>query len=508
MKFLIYTTPWIEMGRPHYLDPCYNSIDNNEGILINIINSLLSSGVKKEDLLIISGEAQQKIIEDNLIKDIRRIVISQKEMREFVPDDITWYKKLYCQSPDNEFLNNIANFFKKKIGNFKPDFILPYSSPVPFFKCLYPDAVICTSESGFFGDLGNIEKTTFLDCFGTTKNSYIYKYKNELRDVEISKNDKIHLEYMRSQYLSVIDKNSPFKDIIGEIKEKKKLKYYLLFPMQQNNHFLTKCDLLQTQEQKLFYVLENLPSDIGLIVTQPFTLFYGNILNTSLVSFLEKKYSNFIYHTNFEIYQKPSVFLLPYIDGTIGHQTSMANHTIFVDKPFFSISDSYTKTFSEDIKLTDIKENLNSRNFKNKDNMINYLLKHYYILKSDLKNPEFVSNFFYNTFQKNKEEKNDFNFYLFNEYNLKDIYSFDNLEIITHAQDTPEVIESHWKNALLALEAEKSKSKMFESHWKNALLALESEKRARLNNFQKFLRKILNTCIYFKGLLVNIFAKK
>ena len=53
---------------------------------------------------------------------------------------------------------------------------------------------------------------------------------------------------------------------------------------------------------------------------------------------------------------KSSIFLLPYIDGAIGHQTSIANHTIFLDKPFFSISDSYTKSFSDDVKLSRIKE--------------------------------------------------------------------------------------------------------------------------------------------------------
>ena len=476
MRYIFYSTPWIEMGNPYYLDPIYNKADINSGIFIDIINSLMSSGVKKEDFLIITGEAQKEIVEGNIQEDIRHIIISQKEMREFASDDVSWYEKLYCNNPDKDFLNNIANFFRKKIGNFTPDVILPFSSPVPFFKCLYPDVVICNSENGFFGNIGNIENTTFLDCFGTIKNSYIYKYKNELRDVEISKNDKSYLEKMRTQYLHAIDKNSPFKNIISEIKEKKKLKYYLLFPMQQNNHFLTKCDLLKTQEQKLFYILENLPSNIGLVVTQAFTSMYGNVLKKDLIYYLQKKYTNFIYHTSFEEYQKSSIFLLPYIDGAIGHQTSIANHTIFLDKPFFSISDSYTKSFSDDVKLSRIKEYFDLRNYKNKDNIINHLLKHYYILQRDLKKPEFVSNFFYNIFQKSKQKKIDFNLYLFNEYNLKDVYQFDKLKIIPVKQDTNEIYELHWNNVLLALEAEKEKNKILGTKLKNTLLDLDEKK--------------------------------
>ena len=340
VKYLLYSEPIIELSKPFYKNA------HADFFFLPLISTLIDGGVESRDIMLICGEPQRNSYEEFCNQNnIRLTIIPATFYKQFYSKQSLWYKNLYSEPKVDHSYEKITSFFAGTLQDFKPDVIFPFAAPVPFFNTLFPEAIIFQSEAGF-SSRAPFPLSIFLDPFGGQKNNFIAKSISDFKKLGNSTYKSQWIESIRSLYIDkIIDAKNPFIDL--NIKKNYPFDKYILLPLQFSGHYLfdLHCNF-DTQLDFIFYVLDNISEDVGVIVTEHANRIYGDVITEEIGDFLRSKYKNFIFYKEFRDYEPCSQYLLSQVDGVISVQSSVALQALLWKKPIFIIGDSYLKTFS------------------------------------------------------------------------------------------------------------------------------------------------------------------
>jgi hypothetical protein len=167
---------------------------------------------------------------------------------------------------------------------------------------------------------------------------------------------------------------------------KKKYKKMFLLPLQFSGFSNIDAEIdFESQFDALVYVMDNVPKDIGIIVT---THPDYNVLQVGTLRYLRRKYDNFLYHDSFLKYNSSSQYLLGLIDGVINLSSTIGLQTLFWNIPCLSIGKYFasyiSRPFSKEASFEPLTEDEKKRNNK----VLYWLLTHYIIMPQYLEDGE------------------------------------------------------------------------------------------------------------------------
>ena len=372
LKVLFYLEPRIEKGQPAWKDVWAK-------MYVNYIDHINKTAHSRYEFFLVLGDAQKHFIEQlSHLNNISFHIVSQCQLRAIYSSPSQQQQEMY-ENQQSESRRQLGEFYRGLLGDFEPDIIWSFVSPVPFFKDLFPDVLILNQELGMLGR-SPLPLTWYLDPFGTFSNSLIARNFEQIKGFQIGRRERVFVAELRHLYRTAISKADRIKK--SDIDPKNEFAFLALLPLQYNGHFIfdAMCDY-DSQFALLTDVLDRTPKSIGVIVTEHKNPICDVVLHPSCVQYLSATYSNFIYKPELDKYTNSSLMILNIVDAVISVSSTLGMQGRFLGKALVALGESQLTPMASVGKLEDLYDFLSGAidDHTNLDGFFYYLLSRYYI---------------------------------------------------------------------------------------------------------------------------------
>ncbi len=311
----------------------------------------------------------------------------------------SFYKFNYCKGESSKYKELLLS----KLDHFSPDLIFVFNTPAPFLKELFPKSLILHQEVGMFSR-PPFPLTYYLDPYGQYDSSFIAKNSEQLKQLELSNEDRDKLIKLRDNYISeVFSAKDPFHDLKETLSQFKKS---VLLPLQYFNFSDFEADTgFSSQLDLIISTLSHLDPSTALIVTQ-----HPNyrVLKQDFIESLRNEFPNFIYQERFDNWYGCSQFILHHVDAVISIYSSIALQALFFGKKLFSFGQGGIAQMAQCTLVSQFQTELEK---KTVDQLpaIHHLLSHYYIPKEKYEDPFFMKKYIDTLLTQNNYSNINFN---------------------------------------------------------------------------------------------------
>lgn len=354
----------------YYLDPTTEKKDNlfRYGTLKSIylpqIHKLLEANTNLHISLSCSTYLLEQAQRDGL--NLNGIQIIELDNSYF--DNIENLNERLLTEPEKLDLRKIQKYLQEAFAHIsEPQLVITYENSVHWLQKIFPHAVFLHETFGAFSRAPFAIFESF-NPSGMLWNSFQNQFKEELKAEVLSNDEADLLRKFRAQTMKSLAELTPFKKTISSWYDE--YDSVCLVACQVDDYFaFTSCSSYKTQESLVKYVLDNIPSNIAVVVTEHA---YSRSLTNEVVAELSNKYHNFKYLSD----NVPSIsqFLIPYIDGVISVSSSLAYQAALWQKPFFAVGKSHVDIFRTTESLEQFSQQLLNQEFINQDGMLYHLL--------------------------------------------------------------------------------------------------------------------------------------
>ncbi|EOX3451894.1 HAD-IA family hydrolase [Vibrio cholerae] len=373
MNILFYLEPNIELANPIF----------RLGALKNQCKTIASQCKKNlnANIDIIVGDANKayEVEFSNLLNyatihyvDSCKFSVISRNLFKLIDES---YKGILEKSDKNNLRNLIFSDFRE---DYTPDIVITWESSNNWLKEFYPDSFFIDLMPGFLSrapypellsiDFKGFFKDSILNDFQDIKN---YRPKPQEQKLVSELRNKIKYDFL-GQY-------NPFPR--NKLDPEGKFKKLILLPLQVSGYF--SFDSSSPYGNSLDFVvdvLNNVSSDIGVVVTQYVTPNTKDIVITDNVKrYFSEKYENFIFYDEFNEVDGISQYLLESVDGVATVSSSIGMQAMLFSKPVFVFGDSHLNFISSGSSKQEIEEALDKK-YHNNDNILAYILSHMHIL--------------------------------------------------------------------------------------------------------------------------------
>lgn len=353
--------------------------------------------------VIVSSELYEKIKDIDLYRNIKFLSINLTKYVDcgYAIENVFYY--LYTENNKEKYFSNISKIYKEILNDIIPEIVITFEFGNCVLQNMFPEALNLV----YFGGLWKSVPPDFSVCFdpiNSVSYSSLIKFNNEIKSFKITDEQNKKIECLKKIFIdNVRNTNIAKKEILSV---KKKYNKLILLPLQlQGYMFENECDF-KSQKEYFEYVMNKIPSDIGVIVTGHFgdISFIENYIKQN-----KKIYSNAIVIK--ELFNHPpqtSLYVLPYIDGMINVCSSLVLKGLLCGVKIFSLGKNYNIWCQDFHNIEDIREKLAQPKI-NKNNILYWYLTHYDINTSKIKSDSFLYKYILNMYKKRK--KVDFNYF-------------------------------------------------------------------------------------------------
>ncbi len=369
MNILYYFEPWVELGRPYLR---YHNLRYQLGPQIRALSYRSDVKIK----IAIGEGTYHKCKSDGYdYEGCEVVVLFQDELRELSSNYLNASKLLFER--DEVVSRRYADFICRKLGGWTPDVIISFLAPLPDFSRVWPNVTAIYTEFGMFSRVP-YPRTFYFDHHGMFGNSALRKFSSELLEGKAGAIALEQLKDFRNNYLY------PFylkRRILGEdlIKKAGGFEFKILLPLQFSNYFgFDCCSSYADQFDYLVAVLDSIPKDIGVFVTEHTG--WPEVLTQHNVQYLQERYENLLWSSGLSKIRAASQYLLPEVDAVVTVSSSIGLQCMAWDKPLFSPWDSHLSGFSMVNSLSEISsEKIRGYKPGYYDNAVIELLGRYYL---------------------------------------------------------------------------------------------------------------------------------
>lgn len=275
-------------------------------------------------------------------------------------------------------------FFKEVPEDYKPDVIFTFLSYGNILREVYPDALLIHMEYGIFSRTP-FPKTYHLDPFGILKDGYTNRMELDAL-AEIDEDDE-----QLAQCVKSLKKHLPALPA-HVVKKINNFKSTVLLPLQFSNyHAFDLCSDFESQYAYLLKVLEDIPEDIGVLVTQHPG--WPPVINRKTEGYL-REFKNFIFDNSFNEIANMSQIALGHVNGVVSVSSSIGLQSMLYDLPVYIYGESHLSFLSEE-KLEDFIQKVTKKETVNRNKVLSHLMKYYYIPDDFLQDPLFIKDYIY-----------------------------------------------------------------------------------------------------------------
>lgn len=383
MKILFYVEPLIEMGRPYWKEGWLNTYS------YKLIKTLIHSNTENEFKIIISESLSQKSIE---IENTSYLVVNQDELlqpfRSYLDASMAWYLGTYTE----EQLKYYYELYEKKLTDFKPDIIFSFSN-VPFLQKLYPSALVLCMEFSIFSR-APFPESWFLDSLGVAgggAGATLNKIFSERDIPELSEHSAQRIKALKAKITTLIMSKSPFKNIFQEWRNQ--FQNLVFVPLQFSDFYIFNGQCKYINQFDFAYdILKRTPSNIGIVFCEHPQY---PVFNADTLSFFRNKFPNFLYSHEFGFYDSPGQFIIGHSDSVMTVCSSLAMQSLIWDVPLITLGNDYLDFISDGKSPENLMTILSSKQFKDKDKYLHWIVTKYAIPDFLLYKPDWLPNYLY-----------------------------------------------------------------------------------------------------------------
>lgn len=300
------------------------------------------------------------------------------------PNTVKYNKKIR----DNLFTESEKSKLKELIFNevpddYKPDVIFTFLSYSNILREVYPDALLIHMEYGIFSR-SPFPKTYHLDPFGILKDGYTNRM--QFDESVIDEDDEQLAKCVKSLKAQL----PPLPGHI--IKKMSSFRSTILLPLQFSNyHAFDLCSDFESQFAYLLKVLEDIPEDIGVLVTQHPG--WPPVINRKTEGYL-REFKNFIFDNSFNEIANMSQIALAHVNGVVSVSSSIGLQSMMYDLPVYVYGESHLSFLSEE-SIEDFIQKVTRKESVDRNKVLSHLMKYYYIPDDFLQDPLFIKNYIY-----------------------------------------------------------------------------------------------------------------
>lgn len=401
----------------HFNEWLFKNLKNKEDVEVK---TLLPEISYIESFLIKPEEAAE-------IASLNIIPITDKEIREAFKAHSSFHdirEEAFINDLNLEQKEYLKSLIKGKLGGWEPDVIICFPIAYRFLSYIYPQALVLEQENAIFSR-PPFMRTLFYDpCFDSGV-YFFNKYIDEIKNFKITKEQEEQVQYLKNRIKEIIHENNPLTSII-DIYKKKFDKLVLLpltcfRPLSDFYEFADDYDLLS-------HVMENVPENIGVFVTQHDV---GGFLTEQYLAYFRGKYKNFIFLNDLhkEGYKSASLNLFEYVDAILNPVSATGFMGLLWDTKIISMANNINDWIKDGQGVKSLVEVL-ERPPINKNNIIYWYLTHYAVFGKRFGEEDWLYNYFKNRIEKFKTDGITFDYYEQNE-NIEELskYIIEHLEI-------------------------------------------------------------------------------
>lgn len=267
---------------------------------IKILERFFGSALLNDFRIVISETIYYQLDEETLAR-INPIVIFDKELRDIFDNKFISHneviEKFYYGDLTEKNLQDLKALYYQKLEGFEPDIVMQFEYRNKSYDTIFPNAFKLTFQGGLF-KRGLGPETYIIDPCGSFKDSSLNIFSEEINNFQITERENGIIENFKRRINSLIKENTSFVgSVLAPYREK--FDYLVLLPLQISNHFGFDTEIgFKTQYDYLEYVLDNVPENVGVIVTEHDHgrfLEEGTFGKGGFLQWFENKYKNLLY---------------------------------------------------------------------------------------------------------------------------------------------------------------------------------------------------------------------
>ncbi len=267
---------------------------------INILKRFFGEDLLKDFRCVISETVYYQLNEEEL-SGINPVVIFDRELRDIFEDKFISHneivEKFYYGNLTPNNLQDLKALYSRKLEGFVPDLVMQFEYHNKCYDDIFPKAFKLTFQGGLF-KRGIGPETYIIDPSGSFKDSSLNIFRDEINNFVISEQQNTLIDNFKRRLSNLIKENTSFiSTLLAPYKEK--FDYLVLLPLQMSNHYGFDTETgFKTQYDYLEYVLDNVPKNVGVIVTEHDHgrfLEEGTFGKGGFLEWFENKYENLVY---------------------------------------------------------------------------------------------------------------------------------------------------------------------------------------------------------------------
>ena len=379
LNVLYFIEPSLEMGNEKFR---LGSIRNHLNDEINNLKKYCNVDI------IISKDLLNFARDEGLLENINTFIVS----RDKITKSFGSHREQYSNYQDKKYTcKKEIKFYEKLLKEYKPDVVVLYECLAPYFKKIYPNAIIINETLGVLSRAPYPELSCF-DINGIIGDATSCIFKDRINNIKFKPNDYKFIEEYKSFIQKDINKNKVDLNLFNKFERN------ILLPLQVSGYFtFDHCCEFKSQLDYVEQVLNDIDKDIGIIITMHGI--QNDIFDSDRGKSLLEKHDNLLIFDEVNELRWSSQHILPYCDGVISVSSSVVGTAALWDLPIYVYGKSQYSIFSDE-SLDRFIVNVINRVKVNHINTLVFFLLYYNVTTFELKNSDYFYKFITNLMNK------------------------------------------------------------------------------------------------------------
>jgi hypothetical protein len=303
------------------------------------------------------------------------IALGQEPIRRlFQAPNVAIVAALHHRTGSRAQLDGYAAMLRAAVGDFAPDVVLTLSPAEPL-RLAFPDALVLSSETAAYSR-GPFPMTYFLDPLGLWDHSAPMRLAAELMERPSPPAEAALLAEFRARFARYLQAVSPFGPLVAELRQR--VRRVGLLPLQFGGEpGFDANGPFRNQGELLFHVLEHLPDDVGLLVTEhPTAHWVGDLIDDETRAYVSGRYPR-VRFVDFRLASQAGQLLLQHADFVISVSSSLAWQALLFGKPLVALGGDYFAPYATLRALEPFPDELPAP-ARRIDNALGWVLSHYF----------------------------------------------------------------------------------------------------------------------------------
>lgn len=340
MKILFYVNPSIVRSDPSFY-----------------VGAIEKKLVPQAKLLLAANHEVEFVVSEFNAGYVRNLVpkapvhsISQRDLSSSFGRVGNLERGLYLNA-DSEAASRLQALLAAKVSKLdEVDVVVAWETPANFLRRICPRAAIVHEMPGFLSRVPFPELYT-LEIAGLFNESMLVRNVEAIRGLPSDPRGGQLLQSIRAELLTFVASNSPYSRC--DLDPLDQFKRLLLLPLQVTDQYAFLADSgYESQMDLLLDVLQHMPTDIGLVVTQYSTASTSErVLDKKRFLQLKESYPNLIYDETFDTIDNISQYLLSAVDAVVTVSSSIGVQALLWQKPLIAMGDSHLRCLATFLSL-------------------------------------------------------------------------------------------------------------------------------------------------------------